>query len=72
MRFSAHRRPRTTQEKRANGPRNGRGMFEGHPVRIRSKRNACRLPSSWDDLLAFSDHRSWKRSRLTQYRPVEI
>jgi|LakMenE01Jun11ns_1017448.scaffolds.fasta_scaffold8523918_1 hypothetical protein len=64
-----HRKPRTTQERRANGPRCQWVWHDEYRVKYRARRSMCMLVEAWDDLPR-SDYnfRSWKRHRRTQYK----
>lgn len=55
--MSCHRKPRTTQERRANQEKQWR----------RHKRSTKRLVDAWDDIIVY-DQRSWKKHRKKQYR----
>ncbi len=63
-----HRRPRTTQERRANG----KGLFldiDEYRIKLRGKRNIPNLVDAWDDIMKSTwGHRSWKRHRKTQWK----
>lgn len=62
------RKSRTTQERRANGRRNGQ-WIEDFCLKMRPSRNMANLPNSWDDIVRRDlKDRSWKHHRLTQYK----
>jgi len=64
------RYPRTTQERRANGKRQFLEV-DGYRIRLRGKRSAANLPTSYDDIFAveiWKRHRCWKRLRLNQWK----
>ena len=66
--MSYHRRPKTTQERRANGKRNVLD-FDEYEVRIRPSRNQSNLVEHWDDLQkSDGGARSWKKWRKTKWR----
>lgn len=56
--YGYYRRPKTAQEKRANGRRSGWS---------RAKRRYPNLPDSYHDLMS-ECQKTWKVKRLTQYR----
>ena len=63
------RRPRTTQERRANGKRSNFIDFDGYLVKTRPCRNMANLVCHWDDIIRRDeDDRTWKRHRRTQYK----
>lgn len=72
MAHKAHflRRPKTTQERRANGTRKERHEFD---YKIRAKRNAKNLVDAWDDICT-SVSTGWKAQtkRKTQYKAIKI
>lgn len=60
------RRPRTTQERKANCTRNFL-EFYGYKVKVRAKRNKINLPNAWDDV-HIRKQKSWKKLRRKQYK----
>ena len=62
MRILYFRNPKTTQERRDAAALDS--------VAVRPSRNPANLPNAWDDIPK-SVHRTWKRYRKTQYRPVD-
>lgn len=67
-----HRRPRTTQERRANGKRHFLEI-DDHKIKIRPRRNQANLVEAWDDLMhSYWGHRSWKRHRKTQWKTTFV
>ena len=72
-RYRQHRRPRTTQERRANGKRNSIEFDDGYKVKIRASRNMSNLVEAWDDInRSSSEDRSWKKFRKEQYKPKDV
>lgn len=72
-RYRQHRRPRTTQERRANGKRNCIEFDDGYKVKIRASRNMSNLVEAWDDVnRSSSEDRSWKKFRKEQYKPKNL
>ena len=70
--MSFHRRPRTTQERRANGKRHFLKV-DDYKVKIRPRRNQANLVEAWDDLMhSYWGHRSWKRHRKTQWKSESV
>ena len=68
-RYRCHRRPTTTQERRANGKRNYL-CFDEYKVPLRASRNMSNLVEAWDDVTRSSIYdRSWKKFRKTQWKP---
>lgn len=66
--MGCHRKPRTTQERRANGKR---GFLEinDYKIKLRPNRSMSNLVEAWDDLMfSYWGHRSWKRHRKTQWK----
>jgi len=61
-----YRRPRSTQEKRANQD------YQTVPYRVRGKRRPRQLPDAWDDIPKANRGRGWKTTRQTQYKPVDM
>lgn len=60
-RSRCHRRPKTTQERRANQ--------DGW---CRPSRRPRQLPNAWDDLMRGDiDYRSWKYYRKNQWKPKD-
>ena len=57
-RLRCHRRPRTTQERRAS--------LEGW---ARGKRSFSNLPEAWDDIQREWRKRTWKEYRKHQWKP---
>lgn len=58
------RRPKTTQERRANSD-------VEHKKLIRKKRSAKRLPNAYDDIIVDGygkKHKSWKKLRKIKYK----
>ncbi|MHC4216756.1 MAG: hypothetical protein ACYSWP_25730 [Planctomycetota bacterium] len=64
MKAKFMRRPRTTQERRANGTRKVTNRCE---YKVRAKRNAVNLVDAWDDIWENTE-RGWKKHRKTQYK----
>lgn len=73
MAYRCFRRPRTTQERRANGYRYDRDICGDSRVHLRFRRSASRLPSNRDGLHRSNmEDRSWKGFRKTQYKAVSM
>lgn len=71
MRYRCLRRPKTTQERRANGKRNFLDWDE-YRVPLRASRNFTNLVENRDDIFrAALRDRSWKKYRKTQWKPLE-
>lgn len=69
--YRGHRRPKTTQERRANGKRNFIYWGE-YKVSLRASRNTSNLVEAWDDVnRSCINHDCWKQYRKTQYKVIE-
>ena len=63
-----HRKPKTTQERKANGKR-GFLIWDEYRVKLRGRRSSHTLVDAWDDLMRSDiNHHSWERHRRTQYK----
>lgn len=60
------RKPRTTQERRANGKRCYL-LIDDYKVNIRASRNMSNLVEAWDDIWN-TGQRSWKKYRKHQWK----
>lgn len=67
------RRPRTTQERRANGKRSFLEI-DGYKIKLRAKRNYRNLPNAWDDIVIHDfcrQHLCWKKLRKTRWKRIK-
>ena len=66
------RKPRTTQERRANGQR-GFLEIDEYRIKLRARRNQRNLVDSYDDLNSTAwRHRTWKRHRKKQWKAKDV